>query len=416
MKNKRSNNLFWKLFSVLCAVLLWFAVINIENPIETRIYKNIPIEYLNKEVIAKSNLVVTDRQYSDVYIKVRGKRLTLDKLRDMRGNIKANVDLKYYTRVGVGDPNPLEIKISLPNNLGDYVEVVKQEPKYTNITIQNKSKINKEIKYELTGKPALGYEVYDSEIKLDPPYITLYGAESNVDKLDKVKINVDINGSKSSKEILSEVKFYDKNNNIMEGIKSDINEVKINVPIYKAKVLTVTYDINNLNKDLKVKSVKITPKNIKILGEDHVVDAFNSIVNLPLDLSNIKSDKDQAVSIEKRLILPSNVINVDGINKIKFNINIERIINKNINFKSKDIQKKNQNPNYKYTLNSGEFIAQLKGENSIISRINLVGLKPYVDLKGLTEGEHEVLIKFIDIEGVDLINPIMKVKVNIQKS
>ena len=50
MKEKIGNNLVLKIFSVIFAFLLWVFVINVDNPVITRSFSDVPVDMLNEQV------------------------------------------------------------------------------------------------------------------------------------------------------------------------------------------------------------------------------------------------------------------------------------------------------------------------------------------------------------------------------
>lgn len=55
MKEKLTKNAPLKLISLLCAFLVWLAVVNVANPIQTKSIE-IPVNITNDEVLESSNL------------------------------------------------------------------------------------------------------------------------------------------------------------------------------------------------------------------------------------------------------------------------------------------------------------------------------------------------------------------------
>ena len=54
MGKKLTNNWGLKLIAILFALILWFAVINIDDPVVSETFKNVPVQIMNTEVEAGS--------------------------------------------------------------------------------------------------------------------------------------------------------------------------------------------------------------------------------------------------------------------------------------------------------------------------------------------------------------------------
>ena len=50
MKNKLTNNIGLKFAAVLFAALLWLIVVNVDDPVDTNIYRNIPVTVTNEPI------------------------------------------------------------------------------------------------------------------------------------------------------------------------------------------------------------------------------------------------------------------------------------------------------------------------------------------------------------------------------
>ena len=59
MKEKIGNNLVLKIFSVIFAFLLWVFVINVDNPVITRSFSDVPVDMLNEQVLDDLNQTYT---------------------------------------------------------------------------------------------------------------------------------------------------------------------------------------------------------------------------------------------------------------------------------------------------------------------------------------------------------------------
>ena len=56
MGKKLTNNWGLKLIAILFALILWFAVINIDDPVVSETFKNIPVQLVNTETLTEALL------------------------------------------------------------------------------------------------------------------------------------------------------------------------------------------------------------------------------------------------------------------------------------------------------------------------------------------------------------------------
>ena len=91
-KYKFTNNLGLKIMAIVFAAVLWLIVVNVDDPVETRPFRNVPVDEVNKEVI--TNKGRTYKKLDDtqtVTVLVKAKRSVLTKLK--AENIVATADM-----------------------------------------------------------------------------------------------------------------------------------------------------------------------------------------------------------------------------------------------------------------------------------------------------------------------------------
>ncbi|MGN1171218.1 MAG: hypothetical protein ACI4SZ_06145, partial [Lachnospiraceae bacterium] len=81
MKKKLTANLGLKILAVLISVVIWFIVVNINDPVDKTVFRNIPVEILNADVITNEGKVYEVLDGSDtIDVTVLAKRSILDTL------------------------------------------------------------------------------------------------------------------------------------------------------------------------------------------------------------------------------------------------------------------------------------------------------------------------------------------------
>lgn len=81
MKKKLTANLGLKILAVLISVVIWFIVVNINDPVDKTVFRNVPVEILNADVITNEGKVYEVLDGSDtIDVTVLAKRSILDAL------------------------------------------------------------------------------------------------------------------------------------------------------------------------------------------------------------------------------------------------------------------------------------------------------------------------------------------------
>ena len=112
MEKRLMNNVGLKVLAFLSAFVLWLMVVNIDDPVKTETYHNIPVTVINEEVLAETNQtyqIVDDTQM--VSVTVSAHRSILNKIKNE--DIAAIADMKELT---LNTQIPLMVMISGRDN------------------------------------------------------------------------------------------------------------------------------------------------------------------------------------------------------------------------------------------------------------------------------------------------------------
>lgn len=164
-----TNNLSYKLLSLLIALGLWFIVRDerVEGKVE------LPVE-----VTAPENLVVASEPPDRLTVSVTGTRFALDRLK--------NIELSPYEVLPRSDePGTMEVRVR-PEDIhlpGD-VKVSEVTPSRFDLLMERKAQREFPVRVRLLGRPAPGYTVGSPIVK--PERVKVVGATSLIRDLDWV--------------------------------------------------------------------------------------------------------------------------------------------------------------------------------------------------------------------------------------
>ena len=106
-----NNKKFNIVLSLIIAVGLWAYVIGETNPTDTRTFRDIPITFVNGEVLANSNLAVLEASADTMNVTLSGTRSNINKISEK--DITAVVDLADAAK----GTNELKINVRVPDNV-----------------------------------------------------------------------------------------------------------------------------------------------------------------------------------------------------------------------------------------------------------------------------------------------------------
>ena len=106
MKKKLTNNLGFKIISVILAIMLWLVVLNVSDPEKTTTIVNIPITILNESAITGQEKIYQVIAGKTATVKVTGPRTIIDSLE--ASSFKATADMADLSMT-----NAVEVKVEL---------------------------------------------------------------------------------------------------------------------------------------------------------------------------------------------------------------------------------------------------------------------------------------------------------------
>lgn len=348
------NNWKLKLLSVIGAIVLWSFVISIQNPTVRLDIKDIPVTFENENKLNEKGLVLLNDDRPKVNITIRGPR---SKMLNMTGqHVKVSADLSEYNE-GL---NPLSLKVELPRE----IELV-NEPSGVSVDIQKIITKKFHIDVELVGNLQDGYILEST--KATPEEISIKGARSLVESINKVRAVLDANTL--TKDMVTNVNLeaLTKDDKVVDNVILGQNFANIGVTVSKSKEVKLTaLTEHSLDKDLKLISIEIDPKNFLIKGNKKKVDQIVDIPTKKIDLSKIKSST--TISVEPDLPVDIHLFNEDS--KFKAKIELDKKIEKTITLQTSNIKVTGLDQTFEHSFNKDKFDIRILGFESDLEKVS----------------------------------------------
>lgn len=405
----------WKLLSVCIAVGLWFMVINIENPIDTRSYSQ-TIKFENEDILEKQGLTITnlsDFANSKVLIKVKAERSSLDRLSQYRNYIQATVDLKKATAsIGNGESIPLNVEVKLPAAAGDNFEIVSKDPLTVSVKIETIVTAEKAVTAEIVGEVASGY-VMSSPI-VEPNTIKISGPESLVNEVSTVKARISINQPSKDTAIKAAFAAYDANGIEIEEIKMEPSEGTVTVPVSKSKKVLVKVSAQGLPRDgYIVEKIDWTPRFVEVVGNDTALSNLSEIVLPVINIQNQMETMEQAYDVSE--LLPNGVYIRSGTkDQVVVTVHIKKALEKKILIPADQIVLDGTlSDALKVTVYPQDITLTVKGSDEAMNAIDETKITGKVNIEGLTEGHYSIPIIFDLPEGISIVGEMPNSEIDI---
>lgn len=326
MRKKLLHNWTLKLASLVLAAILWFLVVQIDDPKETKTFNNISVRLTNTELLEKENKVyeVLDNT-NTVSVTVRAPRSIIGQIRS--GDIVAEADMSKLT-----DINTIGISYSVQNV--DTIDSIEGNHEVVRLNVEDKSTKWIKVVYQIVGEVSDGYMV--SSASPDQTLIEVSGPKSVVERIGYAGVEIDVTGATNNLSANVDITLYDKEDVPMEqkSIKKNVDYVHMTVEVLATKEVPVEVNYMGVPADgfMATGVVLSEPASVKIAGTSSALSNMNKI-SIPEDRLNITGESsDMTDIINLREYLPDNIRLADsGFNgKATVTIFIEPIVEKTL--------------------------------------------------------------------------------------
>lgn len=395
MKDKLKNNLGLKIIAFVFAILLWWVVVNIDDPIDSKQYI-VNVSVINTEVVtnAGKSFQILDNTNS-VTVTVKGRRKILGEIKT--SHIVATADLREMQDSSV----PIRIKIA--GYEGQY-DTVAAYPQNIQVSVENTLKKTFPITAVSTGSPRDGYVV--GNMTVSPQSVDISGPESMVKKISKVVAKADVSEISSDTTIETELIYFDAaENRIDKSLLSsncDKNGVTVSVDIWHTKKANLNFDTSGISTaaGYVFTGIEVEPETIRIAGTNEQLNEITQIDIKAEELKKSKIDANEEVVVDISKYLPNGIILADSDgNNVVVRIIVEKAGTKSILLPVGSIQI--ENAPEKFVLEKGpdqEVELQFSGSKETLEKLTSDNITATIDLKKFTEeGTYEVPVEITEL-------------------
>ncbi|MEZ3444469.1 MAG: hypothetical protein K1W30_04905 [Lachnospiraceae bacterium] len=380
-----TNNFGLKILALIVSCGLWIVVDNINDPIESQPFYNIPVEIINTDLVTNEGKVYEVLDGTDtVNVTVRGKRTVLSYI--SKEDIKAVADMSELTLM-----NTVGIKVSSARSNSELD--FKTNIDSVKFAIENMKRDQKPINVSTSGEPAEGYVV--GGLKPSQNVVRLSGPESLIDQIDHIDAVANIDGYSSDIDTSVELKLYDKENNEIRNssIKTNISTVNVTVTIYATKVVPLSFDIPDEPANGYVVSGELfsMPETVTIAGRSSVLDGISRIVVSDPALSVENRTENLTTVINVKKYLPTGVQFADSSfgGNVSVTVGIEQLVTKELRIPAAKFAADKKPDNLKLTLREIDtqeyYTIRISGTKAAVDAVEADGVVGVIDMDILLE-------------------------------
>ena len=368
-----------KILSVIFAVLLWFYVITEQNPVVPKDI-TIPVKLINVESLNRNNLVVlTDEGGYYITLKLKGKKELLDTVN--QNTVNAYADISDYTMVG---ENTVPVTVS---GIPEGISFTSKAEHKIKVGLDKKLVVQRPVSISITGNPKGGLASLDA--LLTPTEVILTGAESIINTIKTIKVDLDIAGVEENVDERLPVRLLDANGEDVHGIHLNTDYVNVVVPIANTKRVPIQLLLEGETPEGYVITDKqIQPKEILVTGNQEALENLNVINTFKQVIGKLTENTTMNVLLD----LPEGIQLVNADEKISALFDIQKVVTNTIDIT--DVEFKNLDSKYIVNNSPARTIRlTIRGPENLLKDVqNNISL--YVDLANAKEGQgnYEILV------------------------
>ena len=395
-KTKLTRNFTLKIMSVFIGFLIWFIVVNVDNPVSSK-----------SITIAGENVELQNTAYVD------SANMMCMQDDDPQTNITLTADLQQAGSLDT-DPVMVPITASCP---GINPENIKVTPQYLSVRLEEK--VTQEFLVNVnygSSQPGKGYEVGSQTAS--PEKVKITGPKSLVNKIDKVNATVDVDGRTKDFSEEAELNIIDKNQDSLAGrmayLTIDNTKVVVTTKFWKIRTgVNIGADYVGVPADgYQVESVTTVPDTVSIAGTDEALETLKQndntiwIGGTDIDITGETTDIEKKVSLKD--VLPEDVKLTSGTSEdVWVKVSILPIGSHSYGPPSNQVTVDDLADNLLVTFGTDKIEIRVKATAGELDDFNLDEVKASVDLKDMEVGSYQIPVTVKLPKGFELLDDVV---------
>ena len=383
--------------ALLASICLWIYVVSVVNKEVTDTIMDIPVTFSGEEALQEDlNLVITEGGEATVNLKVTCSRETRLKLSS--DNVTLTIDVSRIKKAGEYN---MTYTIGYPNGVLNSEITAKGTPTSISFKVEQFIEKTVPVKGVLNGNVSEGYLAGTMEYDYDE--IQIEGPEDLVNQVSYAQVIVEQQNLSESITVACPFTLIDENGEAVESDKiiatvngESITNIEVTQPVWKQKEIPLVLEfIDGGGATSDDVSWSVEPRTITVAGDSALLDQINKLVVGKYDLSEIDESLTETVPV----VVPDELMNVDGIETAQVNVSFTGLSTKTIRITNFEVI--NVPGGYVEDVKTQQLQVTIRGPVDEISGIAAEDIHAIADLteSQLSEGSRTVPVTF-QIDGV----------------
>ena len=414
-----TENLPWKIASLIFAFILWIFVINTQNPTQPQEISGIKIQITGMQELQAQGYELTNEEDildQNFKVVVSGPRLEVDKIVRDPSLITATLNLSDYiadlTQDSVSDNANYYIRVKV---YGSNVVVKDRRPQVTKVLLDKIASKEQKIIYELDDSIKKSYTLLgDGKPIISPEKIKITGAKTDIDKIAEAKVYIEASDFSEDQLINSiPIKLYDIDGTEITGLHLSSDTAEVKLPIGSQKTVPVKINFTGeMPEGYILTKVEAAISEVTIVGRPQTLNSISQIELAPIDKSGLVESN----LVQVKMILPDGVMSLEN-DKVSVSLQVseENTLSYPIPINELALEVKGIGEGLSYEILTSEIDVELSGLSDNLIASDKSDIKATLDLSGYSEGEYTLPLMIIPPNNVKVKNSPINVKVSIKK-
>ena len=406
-----SHNLGLKILALASAFIIWVAVVNSQDPIDTISFYNVPVKVLNEDALRQKDKIPEIVYGNTVAVTIQARKSICDKLTS--DDIIATAD---YEKIYVTDTVPIEVSVKGYDESD--VEIIRGQNNYMKLTLEDYATKEFKIRVVTVGTPAPGYVV--GQNTASPNVITIRGSKLQISRIQAVIATVNVDNMSADREVVAHPIIFDMNDEPISNANLELSadSVSVSTTLYRTKDITLeAVPFGEPAEGYEIKSISSQPSKITVAGAPEDLAKLGSRLRAYVDVTgrthNAESNIDINSLIDSKLSTIS-IVDEDYTLAVTAYIDTQDV--REVGITAQDVAVDSLASDLAVeivSVSAARLSVRVKKE--VGSALGLVNLRPHIDLSEFTEeGTYDIPLITEESTNYKVMNPVT-VRVKLKK-
>jgi YbbR domain-containing protein len=387
-----NSNTFFKIISVLIAVVLWAYVIEVDEPVKRMPIADVPVQLLNEESLAARGLALSGEDNYTVDVEIQAKKVDLSKI--SAADIVANADLYGYS---IGK-NYIPVTLAAP----DGVTIMNVNPIKINVVIEELVEVSRTIRVNFVGQFEDGVEA--GQVTTQPTVVKVSGAKSEVGAVAYVKADVNTSAlTADDNTVQATAVAVNRNGDVVSNVRLSSSFISVTARLSRVKEVPLNVEITGEVAPIyEVTDLEI-PDSAKIKGSAEALAGISGLTAAAIDLSPVSSTS----RLPLEIALPAGVELANGYENMTVGVTIKPVATTQFTYTSDEIQMEGVDGVSDIMITTPQITITVSGSEEVIAGLAKEDLQPYLvlDAESLISATAKVQVRYDKALGHIAVDP-----------